>query len=188
MKQHKTQLAVFAVVVAGLVTFPMLFAVGGLGQSQAGARSATTAAVAQPLVVERRTDDDAAAAPEKKDTSLFAEAAARNTALKYELGWTFGGKQQRGWHLYTQLISRTLETDGEAAGPEFASALSRWQKRSGLRPSGVLDGETLYRMVSEWQGARLKNKGRARAEDLLLAPTTDLYDPSRRVVLRPVVR
>lgn len=186
MKQHKTQLAVFAVVLAGLVTFSMLFAVGGLGQSQAGARSATAAAVVQPLVVERRTD--VAAAPEKKDTSLFAEAAARNTSLKYELGWTFGGKQQRGWHLYTSLISRTLERDGEAAGPEFAASLSRWQRTAGLQPSGVLDGETLYRMVSVWQGARLKNKERARAEDLLLAPSTDFYDPSRPEELRHVER
>ncbi|HEX8354363.1 MAG TPA: M15 family metallopeptidase [Pyrinomonadaceae bacterium] len=191
MKQQKTKLAVFAVVLAGLVTFSMLFAVGGLGQSQAGARPATAAAVVQPLVVERRTDVVAPAAPEKKDTSLFAEAAARNTALKYELGWAFGGKQQRGWYLYTPLISRMLEVDGAAsvgASGDFAAALSRWQKRAGLQPSGVLDGETLYRMVSEWQGARLKHKAHARPEELLLAPTSDFYDPSRPDALRQVER
>ena len=190
MKQQKTQLAVFAVVLAGLVTFSMLFAVGGRGQSQAGARSDTAAAVVQPLVVERRTDvaAAAAAAPEKKDASLFAEAAARNTALKYELGWAFGGKQQRGWYLYTPLISRMLEMDAASSADDFAASLSRWQSRSGLRPSGVLDGETLYRMVSEWQGSRLKNKAHARPEDLLLAPTTDFYDPSRPEELRHVER
>jgi LAS superfamily LD-carboxypeptidase LdcB len=188
MKQHKTQLAVFAVVLAGLVTFSMLFAVGGRGQSQAGARSDTAAAVVQPLAVERRTDVAIAAAPEKKDTSLFAEAAARNTALKYELGWTFGGKQQRGWYLYTPLISRTIEMDGGTSSGDFAAALSLWQRRSGLEPSGVLDGETLYRMVSEWQGARLKNKAHARPEDLLLAPATDFYDPTRPEELRHVER
>lgn len=192
MKQQKTKLAVFAVVLAGLVTFSMLFAVGGRGQSQAGARSATTAAVVQPLVAEKRTDDVVvAAAPEKKDTSLFAEAAARNTALKYELGWAFGGKQQRGWHLYTPLISRMIEVDGAAsagASGDFAAALSRWQKGSGLQPSGVLDGETLYRMVSEWQGARLKHKAHARPEELQLAPTSDFYDPTRPEALRHVER
>lgn len=185
MRQKKTQLAVFAVVLAGLVTFAMLFAVGGRSQSQAGARSAAGAAV-QPLVFEKRTD--AAAAPEKKDTSLFAEAAARNTALKYELGWAFGGKQQRGWYLYAPLISRMLGTDGEAAGPEFASALSRWQAAAGLRPTGVLDGETLYRMVSTWQGARLKNKEYATPERLQQAPASDFYDPTRADALRQVER
>ena len=189
MRQQKTQLAVFAVVLAGLVTFAMLFAVGGRGQSQAGAPSAAGAAV-QPLVVEKRTDDVAAApAPEKKkDASLFAEAAARNTALKYELGWAFGGKQQRGWYLYTPLISRTLETGDEAAGSDFASALSRWQTQAGLRPSGVLDGETLYRMVSTWQGARLKHKEYATPDRLLQAPASDFYDPTRADALRQVER
>ena len=189
MRQQKTQLAVFAVVLAGLVTFAMLFAVGGRGQSQAGAPSAAGAAV-QPLVVEERTDDVAAApAPEKKkDASLFAEAAARNTALKYELGWAFGGKQQRGWYLYTPLISRTLETGDEAAGSDFASALSRWQTQTGLRPSGVLDGETLYRMVSTWQGARLKHKEYATPDRLLQAPASDFYDPTRADALRQVER
>ena len=188
MRQQKTQLAVFAVVLAGLVTFAMLFAVGGRGQSQAGAPSAAGAAV-QPLVVEKRTDDvAAAAAPEKKDASLFAEAAARNTALKYELGWAFGGKQQRGWYLYTPLISRTLETGDEAAGSDFASALSRWQTQAGLRPSGVLDGETLYRMVSTWQGARLKHKEYATPDRLLQAPASDFYDPTRADALRQVER
>ena len=186
MKQKKTQLAVFAVVLAGLVTFAMLFAVGGRGQSQAGARSAAGAA-AQPLVVEKRADV-AAAAPEKKDSSLFAEAAARNTALKYELSWAFGGKQQRGWYLYTPLISQMLEMDGEAAGPEFASALSRWQAAAGLRPTGVLDGETLYHMVSTWQGARLKNKEYATPDRLLQAPPSDFYDPTRADALRQVER
>ena len=188
MKQKKTQLAVFAVVLAGLVTFAMLFAVGGRGQSQAGASPAVGAAV-QPLVVEKRTDvAPAAAAPERKDSSLFADAAARNTVLKYELGWAFGGKQQRGWYLYTPLISQTLETGDEAAGPDFASALSRWQAGAGLRPSGVLDGETLYRMVSTWQGARLKNKEYATPDRLLQAPASDFYDPTRADALRQVER
>ena len=187
MKQQKTKLAVFAVVVAVLVTSPLLLAVGGRGQSQAGARSAV-GAVVQPLVVEKRAADDAPA-PEKKDASPFAEAAARNTALKYELSWAFGGRQQRGWYLYTPLISRTLgTTEAEAAGTGFASALARWQKAAGLRPSGVLDGETLYRMVSTWQGARLKNKEYATPDRLLQAPASDFYDPTRADALRQVDR
>jgi LAS superfamily LD-carboxypeptidase LdcB len=141
----------------------------------------------QPFVVGKRAEV-AAPAPEKKDTSLFAEAAARNTALKYELSWAFGGKQQRGWYLYAPLISRELGTEKDSATDGFASALSRWQEGAGLEPDGVLDEQTLYRFVTEWQSARLKDKTPARAEQLLLAPTSDFYDPSRPDELRQVER
>ncbi|MET0646964.1 MAG: D-alanyl-D-alanine carboxypeptidase family protein [Pyrinomonadaceae bacterium] len=185
MKQKKTQFAVFVFALAALVGVVTLVARAGHGQSQAEGQSASTPVVQPLALVERRS---AVVAPEKKSTSLFAEAAARNTVLKYELGWAFGGKQQRGWYLYTSLISRLLETDGEAAGSDFASALSRWQAGSGLSPSGVLDDETLYRMVSTWQGARLKNKEYATPDRLLQAPVADFYDPTRADALRQVER
>jgi len=52
----------------------------------------------------------------------------------------------------------------------------------------VLDDETLYRMVSTWQGARLKNKEYATPDRLLQAPTSDFYDPTRPDALRQVER
>ena len=185
MKQKQTQLAVFAVALVALVTLLTLVSRTGYGQSQAEDKAAAVPALKPMALVEKRT---AVAAAEKKDSSLFAEAAARNTLLKYELNWAFGGKQQHGWYLYTPLISRLLETEGEAAGSDFASALSRWQTSAGLRPSGVLDDETLYRMVSTWQGSRLKNKEYATPDQLLQAPTSDFYDPSRPDALRQVER
>jgi zinc D-Ala-D-Ala carboxypeptidase len=185
MKQKKTQLAVFAVALAALVTFVSLYAHAGQGQSQAEAQTVAAPALKPLALVEKRT---AVAAAEKKETSLFASAAERNTVLKYELSWAFGGKQQRGWYLYTPLISRMLGTDGEAAGSDFASALSRWQAEAGLRASGVLDDETLYRMVSTWQGSRLKNKEYATPDRLLQAPASDFYDPTRADGLRQVDR
>jgi len=180
------------VALAALVGFVTFVARTGYGQAQAEAQ----ASGAQPLALmpEKRAAseapraDAAAKLTDEKGASLFAAAAARNTLLKYELSWAFGGKQQRGWYLYTPLISRLLETRGEAAGDNFAAALSRWQKTTGLAPSGVLDGDTLYRMVGEWQGARLKNKAHARPEELLLAPVSDFYDPSRPEALRQVER
>ncbi|HEX8119590.1 MAG TPA: D-alanyl-D-alanine carboxypeptidase family protein [Pyrinomonadaceae bacterium] len=186
MKQKKTHFAVFAVALAALVTFVTLFARAGQGQSQAESQSASAPALKPLALVEKRT---AVAAAEKKDSPLFAEAAARNTALKYDLSWAFGGKQQRGWYLYAPLISRMLGAEGEeAAGSDFAASLSRWQRTAGLSPSGVLDDETLYRMVSTWQGARLKNKEYATPDRLLQAPTSDFYDPSRADALRQVER
>ncbi|MBV8856981.1 MAG: D-alanyl-D-alanine carboxypeptidase family protein [Acidobacteria bacterium] len=185
MKQKKTHLAVFAVALAALVGVLMLVSRTGYGQTQADSKAASTPALQPLALVEKRT---AVAAAEKQETSLFADAAARNTVLKYELSWAFGGKQQRGWYLYTPLISRLLEMDGEAAGPDFASALSRWQTTAGLHPSGVLDDETLYRMVSAWQGSRLKNKVYATPDMLLQAPSADFYDPARPDELRQVER
>jgi D-alanyl-D-alanine carboxypeptidase len=185
MKQKKTHLVVFAVALVALVSVLMLVARTGYGQSQAEEKASATPALKPLALVEKRT---AAAASEKKETSLFTEAATRNTVLKYELTWAFGGKQQRGWYLYTPLISRLLETEDEARPADFASTLSRWQAATGLRSDGVLDDETLYRMVSTWQGARLKNKAYATPDQLLQAPTADFYDPTRAAELRQVER
>ncbi|MET0624093.1 MAG: M15 family metallopeptidase [Pyrinomonadaceae bacterium] len=198
MKQKKTHLVVSSLALAALVGFVTLVARTGYGQAQTEAQATAarplalvpekSAVAAVPAATTDATEKGGHVHADEKGASLFAAAAARNMMLKYELSWAFGGKQQRGWHLYTPLISRMLEMDAGGAADDFAEALSRWQKTAGLQPSGVLDGETLYRMVSEWQGERLKNKVNARPEDLLLAPSADFYDPARPAELRNVER
>lgn len=185
MKQKKSQFVLFAVALAALVCVVTLYARAGQGQSPVEEKTAAPSLVRPLALVEKRT---AVTAADKKVTSLFTEAAARNTVLKYELSWAFGGKQQRGWYLYTPLITRMLKMEDEAAGADFASALSRWQTATGLRPSGILDNETLSQMVSTWQGARLKNKEYATPDRLLQAPASDFYDPTRADALRQVER
>jgi hypothetical protein len=205
MQHKKTHLVVFCVALVVLAALVALVARTGYGQSQLKGQSSSGSSVGsglQPAAAmrERRAAATEATAGAATSTtgaststnasgaSLFAAAATRNTLLKYELSWAFGGKEQRGWYLYTPLISRLLATDKDAATSDFASALSRWQRQAGVEPSGVLDDETLYRMVSEWQGARLKNKGDARPDELLVAPASDFYDPSRPDELRQVER
>jgi len=195
--KKKSHLVVSVLAIAALAALVTLVARTGYGQSQLKEQ---TAAPLQPTAATRERSATApaeaavaaskavVAAASEADASVFASSAARNTLLRYELNWAFGGKQQRGWYLYTPLISRMLSTDGDAATGDFASALAGWQKTAGLRPSGVLDDETLYRMVSAWQGARLKNKEYARPDQLLLAPSADFYDPSRPEALRQVER
>ncbi|HET6852462.1 MAG TPA: D-alanyl-D-alanine carboxypeptidase family protein [Pyrinomonadaceae bacterium] len=124
----------------------------------------------------------------RPDGSGFAEAAARNTTLRNELNWTFGGKQQRGWYLYDALISKTLNTHHDSTSSDFAAALAAWQKRSRLSADGVLDENSLMRLVSQWQSNRLKDRTAATPDQLLTAPPADFYDPGRAAELRQVER
>jgi len=50
----------------------------------------------------------------------------------------------------------------------------------------VLDQRSLMAMVSVWQSNRLKNKQSAEPHQLLIAPASDFYDPSRAADLRQV--
>ena len=124
----------------------------------------------------------------KKGKSVASEAARTNALLRTDLNWIFGGKPQRGWYIYTPLIKRLINNKDEPDSPHFASAVARWQSKSGLKSSGILDDETLYAMIKAWQDARLKDRSVAQPEQLLLAPISDFYDPTRAEELRQVER
>ncbi|HEV2766065.1 MAG TPA: M15 family metallopeptidase, partial [Pyrinomonadaceae bacterium] len=126
--------------------------------------------------------------PEVPASSGFEAAARQNSALRLNLNWVFGGKQQRGWYLYTSLIGETLGTDSDAASREFAHALSGWQQRAGLAPTGVLDNDTWFKMFSHWQARRLKDRAYPSADELVTAPASDFWDESRPAELRQVER
>src|ERR1044072_1974020 len=124
----------------------------------------------------------------KRTPKPGVEAAARNATLSQQLPWTFGNKQQRGWYIYTPLIKRLIDTKNESASPQFALAVGLWQAKSGLTASGVLDAETLYAMIKHWQDARLKDRTVATPDQLITAPISDFYDPTRAEELRQVER
>jgi hypothetical protein len=114
----------------------------------------------------------------------FEQAAAQNRELQNTLSWTFGGKQQRGWYLYVPLIRHLIGTESSPDNAEFALALSRWQKTVGLPPNGVLDNTTLAVMITTWQSRRIKKKDYPSPDQLVMIPTTELYDPMRPEELR----
>jgi len=116
------------------------------------------------------------------------EAARQNAQLRYQLTWTFGGKQQHGWNIYLPLIKKLIKTNDEPATSKFAGALARWQQKAGRTASGVLDDATLYAMIAEWQAARLKDRTPATPDQLVTAPISDFYDPTRAEELRQVER
>lgn len=120
--------------------------------------------------------------------SAFTAASGQNAVVRNELTWSFGGKQQRGWYLYDLLISKTLNTDDDPVTADFAEEVAAWQKKRGMRADGVLDEEALMALVSQWQGARLKNRAPAQPDQLVTAPPSDFYDPGRAAELRQVER
>jgi len=133
--------------------------------------------------------DPAASRGQSTDSSnLFADAAKRNAVLSTSLIWTFGSRQQRGWYLYAPLIKQLIGTKQDSAAVQFARAVARWQAKSALKSSGVIDEETLYAMIKTWQDARLKDRTVASSDQLLTAPLSDFYDPTRAEELRQVER
>ncbi|HKO43705.1 MAG TPA: D-alanyl-D-alanine carboxypeptidase family protein [Pyrinomonadaceae bacterium] len=171
MKRFK--ILIIAVVLVGFVAGGLFTMRTSRGQSQA--------TKSELLFAQRAT----AGAP---TASSRGPAASRNAALRNELSWAFGSKTQRGWYLYVPLISRLINTHHEAHTDGFAKALEGWQKKKRLAANGILDSTTLYAMVSEWQGRRLKDKTPATPDQLLTAPKSDFYDPTRPDELRQVER
>lgn len=159
-------------------------------QSQANSQAAGEASKEShvkptALIRDRRVETGRTA---RSMPAAFSAAATSNALFRTELNWTFGGKEQRGWYLYAPLISRLLSTEDDVASDGFAAALARWQEKSGLQPSGVLDDQSLYSMISVWQDWRIKDRSPAEAHQLVTAPASDFYDPARLDELRQVER
>jgi zinc D-Ala-D-Ala carboxypeptidase len=111
--------------------------------------------------------------------SNFKKAADLNAQLKNDLKWTFGGKAQTGWRLYVPLIQHLIKTEAAPESEKFAAALAVWQRKSGLEATGVLETETLARMVRYWQSRRLNSSIYPASNEIFSAPIMDFYDPTR---------
>ncbi|HEV2834361.1 MAG TPA: M15 family metallopeptidase [Pyrinomonadaceae bacterium] len=176
MKNGKVHVALIVVVLA------VVGAVAALGARSSRGQSSRTKS--EPIV---RPTTRITSNPKTPSTSAaFLAAASENALLKNELTWTFGGKQQRGWYLYDLLISKTVNTEDDSDSSDFAAAVAKWQKRTGLQADGILDEEAFMRLVSQWQSNRLKSRDYPSPDQLLTAPPADFYDPSRLPELRQV--
>ena len=179
----KTRKVHVVLIVATLVVVGMVVSAASLTSRGQAPRSKTERTVKMTDRV-RPTEKPA----ERNTSPAFNAAASQNVALRNELAWTFGGKQQTGWRLYDLLIGKTVNADHDPLSNDFAASLSKWQKKSGLGSSGVLDENTLMAMISQWQRNRLKIRTPATQDQLILAPSSDFYDPSRAPELRQVER
>lgn len=183
MKYFKFNIAFVAIALSALAAVVSFETRTGRGQTQLPKNESRAKATSL-----KTNDGDKPTARNTTNSSGFASAAAQNAILRNDLTWTFGGKQQRGWYLYTTLIGRLLKTEADASSPAFAEALAKWQERSALKPTGVLEEESLSAMISEWQSSRLKNRLYAQPDQLFTAPPSDFYDPARLENLRQVER
>lgn len=109
----------------------------------------------------------------------FSKAASANARLRSSLQWSFGGKAQTGWDIYVPLISHTIGTESGPDSDEFAAAVSKWQSKSGLPETGVLDSSTLETFTRYWQSRRLGRAGLSSSDALLTAPIVEFFDPTR---------
>jgi zinc D-Ala-D-Ala carboxypeptidase len=120
--------------------------------------------------------------------AAFDAAASRNVQLQNGLEWSFGGKLQHGWHLYTPLIGDLIGAGVDVAASEFAMRVSLWQKENGVEATGVLDGETWSQMISTFQSRRIPGRPYLAPNQLVTIPISDCYDPTRAEELRSAER
>lgn len=121
-------------------------------------------------------------------SAAFIKAGSENARLRNTLAWDFGGKTQTGWDIYSALIAQTIGTDGDSDSPAFAQALSGWQAKSGLAPTGIMDVNTLKALIAKWQSQRLGKSEYPPADKLITAPISDFYDQTRDAGLLQVER
>jgi LAS superfamily LD-carboxypeptidase LdcB len=113
-------------------------------------------------------------------------AITRNVESRLGLEWSLSGRNQRGWVIYESLIRRAIGVDEGTSDSAFAVAVARWQKERGLRQTAVLDKETWYAMIGEFQANRLKDRRYPSSEQLMVVPARESYDPERAEELRQV--
>lgn len=184
----------------GQVWFVVLFlsaiAIAGLKSGLAGRRAQNgpaTSAASENVRIDKASNNTgeppatkpAPGASFKRPALAGLDAAAsRNSELQTSLLWSFGGKQQRGWGLYTPLIANLTGSDVNSTESEFALRLSQWQRENGVESNGVLDGDTWSRMISTFQSQRMKVHSYPAPGELVTIPTSDCYDPARPEELR----
>jgi D-alanyl-D-alanine carboxypeptidase len=117
-------------------------------------------------------------------SARFMRAAAENVRLRNSLAWDFSGKRQTGWDIYVPLISHTIETESGPDTADFAGAVAAWQVKQGIDQTGIIDEATIGTFVSFWQSRRLFKFGLPAADQLVMAPIADFYDPTREEPLR----
>ena len=187
MKSNKGLFIGLFILLAGIFVFFGLRGESAIRPVQSSPAPAQ-ASTAQNGELVRLSSKEKPAAEAVSTGGAFESAALENVRTQGGLNWVFGGKSQRGWRLYTPLVSRMLDVDEDARTANFALAVSRWQKEKGLAANGVVDNATWFQMISDWQSDRIKDRTYPTEDQLVTIPVSECYDPSRPEELRKVER
>lgn len=160
--------SLYKIIPTGLITFVVCFVLGFEVNGQRPASKSTT--LIRTAETEKR--------PAKTVASRFSAAAFENKRSIDSMQWTFAGKPQTGWALYSLLIGETIGSDHKPDTSEFAASLSKWQSGTGAEPTGILDRETLEALIKLWQAGRRLGAVEY-VPQLFSAPIADFFDPTR---------
>lgn len=189
MRSHKLILAgVIALFAIGIVVAGFDAIAQSRPESPAASQNVSSPAEGGLVRLSARSKPAPEAASKEAAPAAFEGAALQNSQLQSSLGWTFGGKQQWGWYLYTPLVANLIGAESDGTASEFAIRLSLWQRQKEVEPTGVLDNGTWSQMITSFQSQRMKNKTLPAADQLVTVPVSDCYDPSRPEELRKVER
>jgi hypothetical protein len=167
------------VVYGGLVLYFAAIKLNVYGQNPGVEKTS----ISQAVTPSRLISADAKAKTNLVYTPAITRAAAENVRLKNSLWWDFVGRRQSGWNIYVPLISQTVKTESPADSPAFAQAVWIWQRKSGIGPTGIIDGETLAAFIKLWQSQRLNRSTFTSPDKLYSAPISDFYDLTRNAEL-----
>lgn len=128
-------------------------------------------------------------APSAAATAAYAAAAEQNAQLSTSMPWSFAGRAQNGWGLYSALVGEMVGTDAAPGSPEFAYSVAEWQRKNGVRPAdGVITAAVWTRMTQALQAGRAFDSAQPPAEELVEVPASEWYDAGRAPELRMLRR
>ena len=94
----------------------------------------------------------------------WAGPAFANSVSIYAMEWAPFGQAEYGWGAYLPLLRREIRSDCGPATADFAFALSQWQGRYALTPTGVFDAATFQTLKGVLQERRPFIMARTRNE------------------------
>ena len=121
MTGSKKEFSIVALTLLALGALACALAWPGYSQGVAQTSKSQTAIAAPDSSLVKKTIQPLAAMTSEP---VWAASARQNSLLRDQLTWVFGGREQRGWALYTPLIARTLDTNAPADTSDFAQALA----------------------------------------------------------------
>ena len=113
----------------------------------------------------------------------MAGAAVQNAVSLHAMTFSPFGHIEIGWETYLPAVQHEIGSACPAGTPGFAAALSRWQARARLSPTGVMDADAFQAVKAAIQSRRICPA--PPTPDMLVAGAAAEGYGGKSVVLRP---